>query len=161
MSAESLIEAQSLTRHYGERIAVDHIDFGISRGEVFGFLGPNGAGKSTTARMLTGYIPPTSGTVRIAGFDIVTEPVAARQHIGVVPEEASYADLTVWQNIMLMGELHSVSRNRRSKRGVELIDLLGCADQCDQKGRDLSKGLRQRLMLCMALVGDPEIPFLD
>ena len=98
----------------------------------------------------------------IAGFDLIAGPVAARQHIGVVPEEASaYADLTVWQNIMLMGELHSVSRNRRSKRGVELIDLLGCADQRDQKGRDLSKGLRQRLMVCMVLDGDPEIPFLD
>ena len=112
--------------------------------------------------MLTGYIPPTSGTARIAGFDIVAEPVAARQHIGVVPEEASaYADLTVWQNIMLMGELHSVSRSRRSERAVELIDLFGLADRRDQKGRDLSKGLRQRLMLCMALVSDPEILFLD
>lgn len=162
MPAEPIIEAEGLTRHYGERIAVDHIDFGISRGEVFGFLGPNGAGKSTTVRMLTGYIPPTSGTARIAGFDIVAEPVAARQHIGVVPEEASaYADLTVWQNIMLMGELHSVSRSRRSERAVELIDLFGLADRRDQKGRDLSKGLRQRLMLCMALVSDPEILFLD
>jgi ABC-2 type transport system ATP-binding protein len=162
MSAESVIEAQSLTRHFGERIAIDHIDFGISRGEVFGFLGPNGAGKSTTVRMLTGYIPPTNGTARIAGCDIVAEPVAARQHIGVVPEEASaYADLTVWQNIMLMGELHSVSRSRRSERGGELIDLFGLADRRDQKGRDLSKGLRQRLMLCMALVSDPEILFLD
>jgi ABC-2 type transport system ATP-binding protein len=108
MPAEPIIEAEGLTRHYGEHIAVDHIDFAVSRGEVFGFLGPNGAGKSTTVRMLTGYIPPTSGTARVAGCDIVAEPVAARQHIGVVPEEASaYADLSVWQNIMLMGELHS------------------------------------------------------
>jgi len=162
MSADPIIEAEGLTRHYGERIAVDHIDFAISRGEVFGFLGPNGAGKSTTVRMLTGYIPPTSGTARVAGCDIVAEPVSARQHIGVVPEEASaYADLSVWQNIMLMGELHSVPRRRRTERGVELIELFGLADRRDQKGRDLSKGLRQRLMLCMALVSDPEILFLD
>ena len=162
MSAEPIIGADGLTRHYGERVAVDHINFSISRGEIFGFLGPNGAGKSTTVRMLTGYIPPTSGTARVAGFDIVAEPVSARHHIGVVPEEASaYADLTVWQNIMLMGELHSVSRRRRSERGVELIELFGLADRRDQKGRDLSKGLRQRLMLCMALVSDPEILFLD
>jgi ABC-2 type transport system ATP-binding protein len=158
----AIIEAEGLTRHYGERVAVDHIDFAISRGEVFGFLGPNGAGKSTTVRMLTGYIPPTSGTARVAGCDIVAQPVAARQHIGVVPEDANaYADLSVRQNIMLMGELHSISRRRRTERGNELIELFGLAERRDQKGRDLSKGLRQRLMLCMALVSDPEILFLD
>jgi ABC-2 type transport system ATP-binding protein len=162
MPAEPIIEAEGLTRHYGERVAVDHIHFTISRGEVFGFLGPNGAGKSTTVRMLTGYIPPTSGTARVAGCDIVSEPVSARQHIGVVPEEASaYADLSVWQNIMLMGELHSIPRRRRNERGAELTELFGLADRRNQKGRDLSKGLRQRLMLCMALVSDPEILFLD
>jgi len=162
MSAEPIIEAEGLTRHYGQRVAVDHIGFSISRGEVFGFLGPNGAGKSTTVRMLTGYIPPTSGTARVAGCDIVAEPVSARQHIGVVPEEASaYADLSVWQNIMLMGELHSVPRRRRTERGAELTELFALADRHNQKGRDLSKGLRQRLMLCMALVSDPEILFLD
>ena len=162
MSAEPIIEAEGLTRHYGERVAVDHIDFSISRGEVFGFLGPNGAGKSTTVRMLTSYIPPTSGTARVAGYDIVSDPVAARQHIGVVPEDASaYADLTVWQNVMLMAELHSMPRQRRVQRGAELLELFGLADRRDQKGHDLSKGLRQRLMLCMALVSDPEILFLD
>src|SRR5579859_3379414 len=117
MSAGPIIEADGLTRRYGERVAVDHVDFSISRGEIFGFLGPNGAGKSTTVRMLTGYVPPTGGTARVAGCDIVGEPVSARQHIGVVPEEASaYADLSVWQNIMLMGELHSISSRRRTER---------------------------------------------
>jgi ABC-2 type transport system ATP-binding protein len=162
MPAEPTIEADGLTRHYGERVAVDHIHFTIGRGEVFGFLGPNGAGKSTTVRMLTGYIPPTAGAARVAGCDIVREPVAARQHIAVVPEDANaYADLSVWRNIMLMGELHSVPRRRRTERGAELIELFGLADRRDQKGRDLSKGLRQRLMLCMALVSNPEILFLD
>ncbi len=80
MSAGPIIEAEGVTRHYGERIAVDHIDLSISRGEGFGFLGPNEAGKSTTVRMLTGYIPPTSGTARVAGCDIVAEPVSDRQH---------------------------------------------------------------------------------
>jgi ABC-2 type transport system ATP-binding protein len=162
MSEEPIIKAEGLTRHYGERVAVDHINFTISRGEVFGFLGPNGAGKSTTVRMLTSYIPPTSGTARVAGYDIVSDPVAARQHIGVVPEDASaYADLTVWQNVMLMAELHSMPRPRRVQRGAELLELFGLADRREQKGHDLSKGLRQRLMLCMALVSDPEILFLD
>jgi ABC-2 type transport system ATP-binding protein len=162
MPTEAVIEVDGLTRNYGERVAVDRIHFTIRRGEVFGFLGPNGAGKSTTVRMLTGYIPPTSGTARVAGCDIVAEPVSARQYIGVVPEEASaYADLSVWQNIMLMGELHSVPRRRRTERGAELIQTFGLADRRNQKGRDLSKGLRQRLMLCMALVSDPDILFLD
>src|SRR5579863_5916145 len=162
MTAGPIIEAIGLTRHYGERVAVDHVDFSIGRGEIFGFLGPNGAGKSTTVRMLTGYIPPTSGTARVAGCDIVSEPVSARQRIGVVPEEASaYADLSVLQNVMLMGELHAVPRRRRAKRSAELLELFGLGDRRNQKGRDLSKGLRQRLMLCMALVSDPDILFLD
>ena len=162
MPMEPIIEARGLTRHYGDRIAVDHVDFSIGRGEVFGFLGPNGAGKSTTVRMLTSYIPPTAGTAIVAGCDIAREPVSARQHIGVVPEEASsYADLSVWQNVMLMGELHAVPRRRRIARAAELLELFGLSDRRNQKGRDLSKGLRQRLMLCMALVSDPEILFLD
>jgi len=95
-------------------------------------------------------------------LDVTQDPVAAREHIGVVPEEANvYADLTVWQNVMLMAELHAVGRRRRTERGAELLGLFGLAGCEKQKGRDLSKGLRQRLRLCMALVGDPEILFLD
>ena len=156
------IDVNSLTRHYGELVAVDHISFIVERGEIFGFLGPNGAGKTTTVRMLTGYIPPTGGTALVDGHDIVTEPTRARQHIGVVPEEANvYVDLTVWQNMMLMAKLHGVSRARRMQRGRELLVLFGLGDRLRQKGRALSKGLRQRLMLCMALVSDPAILFLD
>ena len=141
------IEASGRTRHYGGRIAVADVDFRIGRGEVFGFLGPNGAGKSTTVRMPTGYIPPTSGTATVAGCDIVREPVSARQHIGVVREEASaYADLPVWQNVMLMGELHAVPRRRRTARATARLELFGLADRRAQKGRDLSKRLWQRLM---------------
>src|ERR1035437_6587165 len=121
-----IIEACGLTRCYGKRRAVDHVDFAVARGEVFAFLGPNGAGKSTTVRMLTGYMPPSEGTARVAGFDVATDPVSAREHIGVVPEEANvYADLTVWQNVMLMGELHAVGRRRRTERGIELLRLFG------------------------------------
>ena len=162
MQAEPVIEALGLTRRYGDRLAVDNIHFAVARGEIFGFLGPNGAGKSTTVRMLTGYMPPSAGTARLAGFDMAQDPVAAREHIGVVPEEANvYADLTVWQNIMLMAELHAIGRRRRTARGTELLGLFGLTGREKQKGRDLSKGLRQRLMLCMALVADPEILFLD
>ena len=157
-----IIEVRGLTRKYGDVRAVDRISFSVNRGEVFGFLGPNGAGKSTTVRMLTGYIPPTAGTVRVAGYDLATHATAARRHIGVVPEEANvYADLTVWQNLMLMAELHGIAKEQRIQNGTDLLDLFGLTDRRKQKGNQLSKGLRQRLMLCMALVSDPEILFLD
>ena len=157
-----IIEARALARNYGDLVAVDHIDFAVDRNEIFGFLGPNGAGKSTTVRMLTGYIPPTAGGINVAGYDLLSHPTAARRHLGVVPEEANvYADLTVWQNVMLMAELHGISRARRTQHGQYLLDLFGLAERAKQKGRQLSKGLRQRLMLCMALVSDPEILFLD
>ena len=156
------IEADGLTRYYGERAAADRVTFSVGRGEIFGFLGPNGAGKSTTARMLTGFLAPSEGSVRLAGIDMAKDPTAARELIGIVPEEANvYADLTVWQNVMLMAELHHVGRRRRTERGTELLDLFGLGDRRSQRGRELSKGLRQRLMLCGALVSDPDILFLD
>jgi ABC-2 type transport system ATP-binding protein len=156
------IEARGLTRRYGSLVAVDHVSFTVRSGEIFGFLGPNGAGKSTTVRMLTGYIAPSEGTALLDGHDIVTEGVAARQRLGVVPEEASiYQDLTVWQNVMLMAELYGVPRTRRTRHGSELLALFGLDARKADKGRNLSKGLRQRLMLCMALVGEPAILFLD
>ncbi len=161
-TATPSIEARGLTRNYGDRAAVDHIDFAVGKGEIFGFLGPNGAGKSTTVRMLTGYIPPTAGAITVAGYDLLSHPSAARRHLGVVPEEANvYADLTVRQNVMLMAELHVLPKERRTHNCNYLLDLFGLAERARQKGRHLSKGLRQRLMLCMALVSDPDILFLD
>lgn len=162
MDATSAIEVSALSRRYGEKTAVDRISFTVARGEVFGFLGPNGAGKSTTTRMLTGYLTPSSGVVRVAGCDMTRDPVAARAHIGVVPEEANvYADLTVWQNVMLMAELHGVPRRIRESRADELLSMFAMSDRKQQKGRQLSKGLRQRLMICAALVSEPQILFLD
>jgi ABC-2 type transport system ATP-binding protein len=162
MATQAAIEARGLSRRYGDVVAVDHIDFAVTPGEIFGFLGPNGAGKSTTVRMLTGYLAPSEGVGLLAGYDVVKQPTAARQHIGVVPEEANvYADLSVWQNLMLMAELHGMTRARRTANADELLGRFQLADRAKQKGRALSKGLRQRLMLCMALVSDPEVLFLD
>ncbi len=162
MNTANAIETKGLTRRYGDLLAVDHVDFEVARGEIFGFLGPNGAGKTTTVRMLTGVIEPTEGTAVVDGHNVVTDAVAAREHLGIVPEQANvYVDLTVWQNLMLMGELHGIRRAVRTKRGGELLELFGLADRRKQKGRGLSKGLRQRLMLCMALVSDPVVLFLD
>ena len=159
---EAVIEARGLTRKFGHLVAVDHVEFGVYQGEIFGFLGPNGAGKTTTVRMLTGVIDPTEGTVTIQGHDIRKEPLLSRAHIAVVPEEANvYLDLSVWQNLMLMAELHGVARHRRLQEAERLLDTLGLAERKKQKARALSKGLRQRLMLCAALVTGPEVLFLD
>lgn len=159
---EPALVADGLTRRFGDRAAVDHFSFSVGHGEVFGFLGPNGAGKSTTARMLTGYIAATEGRAMVAGFDVALSPSAARRHIGVVPEEANvYADLTVRQNVLLMAELHGVAKAAREQRCTELLQTFDLDVRAKQKGRELSKGLRQRLMLCMALVSSPQILFLD
>lgn len=160
--AQAVLVADGLTRRFGDRIAVDQVSFEVAHGEIFGFLGPNGAGKSTTARMLTGFMRPTSGRALIAGFDVSKEASAARRLIGVVPEEANvYADLTVLQNVLLMAELHGIDKTQRQLRASELLQLFDLQERKSQKGRDLSKGLRQRLMLCMALVSDPQVLFLD
>jgi len=159
---ETVIEVRGLTRRFGNLVAVDHVEFGVYKAEIFGFLGPNGAGKTTTVRMLTGVIDPTEGSATIQGHDIRKEPLLSRAHIAVVPEEANvYLDLSVWQNLMLMAELHGIGRQRRIHEAERLLDLLGLAERKKQKARELSKGLRQRLMLCAALVTGPEVLFLD
>jgi ABC-type Na+ transport system ATPase subunit NatA len=162
MTATPALEADGLTRRFGERVAVDHVSFTVAPGEVFGFLGPNGAGKSTTARMLTGFLGPSEGRALVAGFDLARHASRARRQFGVVPEEANvYADLSVRQNVLLMAELHVVPPVERERRCNELLLTFDLAERAEQKGRQLSKGLRQRLMLCMALVSNPEVLFLD
>jgi len=158
----NIIEVKGLSKAFDGTIAVDGISFSIGPGELFGFLGPNGAGKTTTVRMLTGVLKPIEGTATIQGHDICSESLQSRAHIAVVPEEANvYLDLSVWQNIMLMADLYGVPRKQRTRKAVELLDALGLSDRTGHKARTLSKGLRQRLMLCAALVSDPEILFLD
>jgi len=159
---KAVIETKRLTRKFGNIVAVDHVEFEVYHGEIFGFLGPNGAGKTTTVRMLTGVIDPTEGTATIQGHDICKESLLSKTHIAVVPEEANvYLDLSVWQNMMLMADLHGVARHRCVQEAERLLDLLGLAERKKQKARTLSKGLRQRLMLCAALVTGPEVLFLD
>jgi ABC-2 type transport system ATP-binding protein len=158
----TVIDVRGLTRRFAQLTAVDGVSFQVEQGEVFGFLGPNGAGKTTTVRMLTGVLEPSEGTATIEGHDIRAEALLSRAHLGIVPEEANvYVDLSVWQNVMLMAELHGVPRRERIENGDRLLESLGLADRKKQKARALSKGLRQRLMLCAALVTGPEILFLD
>jgi ABC-2 type transport system ATP-binding protein len=158
----AVIHASDLTKIFGKSTAVDHIAFDVRKGEIFGFLGPNGAGKTTTTRMLTGVIPPDAGTATILGHDIRSEPVLAKQRFGVVPETSNaYTDLTAWQNLMLMGELYGLPRARAEPRSSDLLGMVGLLERKDQKVQAYSKGMKQRLILAMALIHEPELLFLD
>ena len=158
----AIIQASDMTKVFGRSTAVDHISFEVQKGEIFGFLGPNGAGKTTTTRMLTGVIPPDDGTATILGHDIRSEPVQAKQRFGVVPETSNaYTDLTAWQNLMLMGELYGLPRTRAEQRSSELLTMVGLLERKDQKVQAYSKGMKQRLILVMALIHEPELLFLD
>ena len=158
----AIIQASNLTKVFGKSTAVDHISFDVQKGEIFGFLGPNGAGKTTTTRMLTGVIPPDAGTATILGHDIRSEPVLAKQGFGVVPETSNaYTDLTALQNMMLMGELYGLSRARAEQRSSDLLGMVGLLERKDQKVQAYSKGMKQRLILAMALIHEPELLFLD
>jgi len=156
------IEVSGLTKRYGELCAVDDVSFHVGEGEIFGLLGPNGAGKTTTQRVLTGVLPPTSGSARIFGHDIEREAVAAKSRMGVVPEVANpYADLTGWQNLMLAGELYGMGRASRRERAEALLREFGLWDRRHQKSKAYSKGMKQRLLLAMALIHEPPLLFLD
>ncbi len=159
---EHVIRVQNLTKIYGKLIAVDHINFEVNKGEIFGFLGPNGAGKTTTLRMLTGIIKPDHGKADILGFNIQKEPLKAKQNIGVVPETSNaYVDLSAWQNMMLMSELYGIPKKEAENRAEILLNQLNLYDRRDGKVKGFSKGMKQRLILCMALVNDPQVIFLD
>ncbi len=156
------IQVSDLTKSFGGLLAVDHIAFEVKRGEIFGFLGPNGAGKTTTQRMLTTVLKPTSGTIAIMGYDLRKAPFEAKMQMGVVPESANpYLDLTAWQNLMLMGQLYGLGKKRRRARAEALLAFFGLSDRSRSKTRGFSKGMKQRLILAMALIHRPRLLFLD
>ena len=158
----NVIEAEHLKKSYGSIAAVRDVSLTVREGEIFGFLGLNGAGKTTTTRMLTGVIPPDSGTATVLGYDIRTFAVQAKQGFGVVPETSNaYIDLTAWQNLMLMAELYGVARPRAARRSSELLTGLGLIGRRDQKVHAYSKGMKQRLILAMAMLHEPKLLFLD
>ena len=159
---KNVIEAKELTKYYNDLAAVDHINVDVGEGEVFGFLGPNGAGKTTTARMLTGIIKPSSGNVSIMGLDIRQDPIKAKQIMGVVPELSNaYTDLTAWNNLQFMAELYGVPGKDARQRAEELLGKFDLYERKDHKVRTFSKGMKQKLVLAMSLMNDPEILFLD
>jgi ABC-2 type transport system ATP-binding protein len=142
--------------------AVDQISFKVDGGEIFGFLGPNGSGKSTTVRMLTGTLRPDGGTALIMGHDIGSETMEAKEMIGVVPEVSNaYTEISAWKNLMLVGELYGLPRKERVARAENLLDEFGLYDRRDGLVRGFSKGMKQRLIFCMALINDPPLLFMD
>jgi len=156
------IDVQELTKRYGDLVAVDRISFTVEEGEFFGFLGPNGAGKTTTVRMLTGVIKPDSGRAWVGGYDVQREPLKVKQLLGIVPEMANvYIDLSAWENLMLMGELYGVPKRTRQERAQRLLKGFGLWERRAQQAKAFSKGMRQRLLLGMALINEPQILFLD
>ena len=154
------IDVADLTKRYDKLLAVDRISFAVRQGEIFGFLGPNGAGKTTTVRMLTGIIQPDGGSARLMGYRAGS--IRAKQLSGTVPEMANaYVDLSGWDNLMLMAELYGVPRKEAHQRASRWLEALGLFQRKDSLVKGYSKGMKQRLILSMALVSDPEILFLD
>ena len=157
------IEVENLVREFrkGPR-AVDGISLTVRQGEIYGFLGPNGAGKSTTVLMLTTLLPPTSGTARVAGYDIVKEGPQVRASIGAALQEAALDPfLTGRDHLRLQAALHGLSRAERKKRSAELLERVGLSEAADRKVRGYSGGMKRRLDLALALVHRPSILFLD
>src|SRR4051812_34674361 len=157
------IEVEGLVREFknGPR-AVDRIDLQVAQGEIYGFLGPNGAGKSTTVLMLTTLLPPTAGTARVAGYDVVTEGPRVRASIGAALQEAALDPLlTGREHMRLQTALHGLGKAERETRGTELLERVGLADAADRKVGGYSGGMKRRLDLALALAHRPRILFLD
>ena len=159
---ELAIKVQDLTKQYPNVLAVDHISFEVHKGEFFGFLGPNGAGKTTTINILTGVAKATSGTASILGHNLATEPIEAKEHIGVVPDTSHlYDEMTAWANIIFCAKLHGVSKEGRDKKARELLEIVGLYGRRNDRVGTFSRGMKKRMMIAAALVHEPEILFLD
>lgn len=160
LTAQKMIEVQNLTKQYGNFTAVNGITFEAQAGEIVGLLGPNGAGKTTTMRMLTGFMPPTSGTAKIAGFDIFDDSMEVRKRVGYLPERVPiYPDMTVRGYVDFWARLRGVKNSK--SQVTQVLERVHLLDRQKTLVRNLSKGMRQRLGLAQALVHDPEVIILD
>jgi ABC-2 type transport system ATP-binding protein len=157
-----MIQIAELSKNYGRHQAVDKISFDVAPGEIVGFLGPNGAGKTTTLRMLTGFLPPTSGAARIAGHDIFRESLEVRKHIGYMPENVPlYTEMRVREYLRFRGTLRGLSGGNLRKRLGEVLEICGLEDVRRKMIKTLSKGYRQRVGLADALIHEPDLLILD
>jgi ABC-2 type transport system ATP-binding protein len=156
------IEVEKITKRFGDFVAVDHLSFVVEHGEIFGLLGPNGAGKSTLIRMLTTLIPPSEGTARVNGHDIVREANDVRQSIGVIPQAmTSDVDLSAEENLTIFAKLYGIPREKRRRMTKELLKAVDLEQWVDKPVKMFSGGMRRRLEIARGLVHEPKIFFLD
>lgn len=157
-----MIEIKNLTKVYGDIVAVNNISFTVEEHEILGFLGPNGAGKSTTMNMITGYLPCTSGTVLIDGFDIVKDPINAKKRIGYLPElPPLYQDMKVYEYLKFCAGIKGISKKARAEAIEESMSKLKITDMKDRIIKNLSKGYKQRVGFAQAILGNPDVLILD
>jgi ABC-2 type transport system ATP-binding protein len=157
-----MIRVENLVKAFGPKLAVNDVSFTVERGEVLGFLGPNGAGKSTTMRMITGYIPPTSGSITIGGHDMLEDPLPAKRLIGYLPENApGYADMTVHGFLNFAAELRGLRGGARKEAVSRAVELCFLQNVLYQTIDTLSKGYKHRTGLAQSLVHDPEVLIMD
>jgi ABC-2 type transport system ATP-binding protein len=157
-----LIEVEDLSKAYGTVTAVDHVSFKVNKGEILGFLGPNGAGKTTTMRILTGFVPATSGTARVAGFDVFKDSLEVRRHIGYLPEAPPvYPDMTVEDYLDFVARIKHLPSERRADRISDALSKTNIEDKRHSLIKHLSRGYKQRVGIAQALVHDPDVIILD
>ncbi len=157
-----MIEVKDLTKRFAERTAVDHVSFVVNKGEILGFLGPNGAGKTTTMRILTGFLPATSGTAQVAGFDVFNDSIEVRKRIGYLPENPPlYLDMTVTAYLEFVARIKNVPAEKRKARVEDAMEKTNIVDKRYELIKHLSRGYKQRVGLAQALVHDPEVIILD
>jgi gliding motility-associated transport system ATP-binding protein len=155
-----MIEVEGLTKDYGPRRAINDLTFQANPGEILGFLGPNGAGKTTTMRILTGFMPPTMGTARVAGFDVVDKSLEVRKRVGYLPETVPlYPDMTVFGYLKFMADLRHIKN--ADERVDDVLEIVHMEQRADGYISNLSKGMRQRIGLAQALLHEPEVLILD
>lgn len=157
-----MIEVENLSKFFGPYPALKNISFRVEKGEILGFLGPNGAGKSTTMRILTCFFPASSGTARVAGFDVFAQSLEVRKRVGYLPENVPlYGDMTPRSYLRFAAELKGVPRRERKKHVEEIIETCGVKEMAGKLIQNLSKGYRQRVGIAQALIGNPELLILD
>src|SRR5438552_7919869 len=157
-----MIRVQNLTKSFGPKIAVNGVSFTVDRGEVLGFLGPNGAGKSTTMRMITGFIPPSAGNVRIGEFDMIEQPIPAKRLVGYLPENApAYTDMTVYGFLNFAAELRGLRGEERKKAILRVVEMCFLETVLYQSVDTLSKGYRHRTCFAQSIIHDPDVLVLD
>ncbi|GAP08352.1 MAG TPA: ABC transporter ATP-binding protein [Anaerolinea thermolimosa] len=157
-----LIETEHLIKRYGEKTAVDDVSFSVSGGEIFGFLGPNGAGKTTTIKILVGLLQPTSGVVKVAGYDVLRQPLQAKAACGYVPDEPNlYPKLTPRELLRFVGDLYGLESSLVTRRSEELLRLFGLSEAANDTIDSYSHGMKQKTSLAAALVHDPRVLILD